>query len=209
MKHISIFLFCSLFVIRSVHGGLHETFHEVKDSMRHSTSSIAVDKGKKYLDDHEVTSAQVRELIESVSFEDYKVELAEYAYACVNDKKIFLETLKNSLYPSSLQALREHIEYEENRKGNLNELICSIQYSTSSSAVEKACRYLDNCTVTSSEVKMMLKALSYDRDRLEIAKYAYPHVKDKKNYLNTIEDELFLSSTRDLKTYIAKIDRLK
>ncbi|MBS0635536.1 MAG: DUF4476 domain-containing protein [Verrucomicrobia bacterium] len=209
MKHISLLIVCGLGVVGGIHGGLHATFQELKESMRHSTSSTAVSKAKKYLDEHDVTSEQVKELIESVSFENYKVELATYAYPHVSDKKNYLNTLKNSLYLSSARSVKEHIEQEATRTGNLDDLISFMKYSSSSTAVEKATAYFDKYTVTSREVKEMLQAISFDRDKLVLAKRAYPHVQDKKNYVATIEGELFLSSTHDLKAYIAKIDRLK
>ncbi len=72
-----------------------------------------------------------------------------------------------------------------------------------SEKLERAKRISDNNTLTSAQIKRMLKAFDFDSKRLEFAKYAYDNVYDKGMYFLVSESFDFSSSGKQLDNYIA------
>jgi hypothetical protein len=58
-----------------------------------------------------------------------------------------------------------------------------------------------NC-VSTNQVTQLLKTFSFEGDKLEMAKFAYPYTVDKENYLNLSEVFSFSSSTSELTKFL-------
>lgn len=117
--YTSVFAF--LFNIFTLHAGLTKTFDEVKASMKHACSSTALENAKQYIDKNDVTSAQVKEMMASVSFDSYKLELAKYAYPHTVDKKVYLDTVGEQLFGISKRELNDYIQKIEKSSCKKNE----------------------------------------------------------------------------------------
>ncbi|MDP9954767.1 hypothetical protein J2X97_000404 [Epilithonimonas hungarica] len=63
---------------------------------------------------------------------------------------------------------------------------------------------LRNAMVTSEQVKSLLEALTYDKDRVEIGKYSYSRCVDPVNYFVVYPAFQFQSSAQELRDYISK-----
>ncbi|SDF62823.1 DUF4476 domain-containing protein [Epilithonimonas hungarica] len=63
---------------------------------------------------------------------------------------------------------------------------------------------LRNAMVTSEQVKSLLEALTYDKDRVEIGKYSYSRCVDPVNYFVIYPAFQFQSSAQELRDYISK-----
>ena len=61
-----------------------------------------------------------------------------------------------------------------------------------------------NC-LTSSQVKQIIKTLSYESSKLDFAKYAYTHVYDPQNYYQINDAFSFSSSITELNEYIKSL----
>lgn len=210
MQGFYLLFLCFIFVMCKMYGEKADDFSELKNSVRNSISSTAVSLAEDYIQNNEVTSAQVKELIDNVSFEDYKVELAKFAYFYVKDKEDYLATIKGSLFFSSFDKVEQHVKSRPSfRTGNLPALIADLKVMSSSRAYDKVCRYIDQYTVTSQDIAHILDQIAFEDTKFQIAKYAYPQIADKKVYLQTLYTNLRLSTYRNLEKYIQKIDSLK
>ncbi len=63
---------------------------------------------------------------------------------------------------------------------------------------------LRNAMATSEQIKSLLEALTYDKDRVEVAKYSYSRCVDPVNYFVVYPAFQFQSSARELQDYISK-----
>lgn len=63
---------------------------------------------------------------------------------------------------------------------------------------------LRNVMATSEQVKSLLEALTYDKDRVEVAKYSYSKCVDPVNYFVVYPAFQFQSSAQELRDYISK-----
>jgi len=64
---------------------------------------------------------------------------------------------------------------------------------------------LRNAMVTAEQVKFLIEALTYDKDRVEVAKYSYSRCVDPVNYFVVYPAFQFESSARELRDYISKL----
>ena len=64
---------------------------------------------------------------------------------------------------------------------------------------------LKNALVSSEQVKTLVEALSYDNDRLEIAKFAYKKCVDPINHFRIYPSFQFQNSAQELRDYISKL----
>ncbi len=64
---------------------------------------------------------------------------------------------------------------------------------------------LKNSMVTSEQVKALIEALPYDKDRLDIAKFAYKKTIDPNNYFVIYPSFQFQNSAQELRDYISKL----
>lgn len=64
---------------------------------------------------------------------------------------------------------------------------------------------LKNTMVTSEQVKALIEALPYDKDRLDVAKFAYRKCVDPNNYFVIYPSFQYQSSAQELREYISKL----
>jgi len=64
---------------------------------------------------------------------------------------------------------------------------------------------LRNSMVTSAQVKALIEALPYDKDRLDVAKFAYGKCVDPNNYFVIFPSFQFQNSAQELRDYISKL----
>lgn len=64
---------------------------------------------------------------------------------------------------------------------------------------------LKNSMVTSEQVKALIEALPYDKDRLDVAKFAYRKCVDPNNYFVIYPSFQFQNSAQELRDYISKL----
>ena len=64
---------------------------------------------------------------------------------------------------------------------------------------------MTSTNVTSEQVKALIEILPYDKDRLDIAKFAYKRCVDPNNYFVTYPSFQFQSSAQELRNYISKL----
>jgi hypothetical protein len=62
---------------------------------------------------------------------------------------------------------------------------------------------LDKNVVSTDQVKEILSFFTFENSKLEVAKYAYSHTCDKKNYFKMYDSFTFDSSVEELKNYIS------
>ncbi|MDD5361729.1 MAG: DUF4476 domain-containing protein [Ignavibacteria bacterium] len=63
---------------------------------------------------------------------------------------------------------------------------------------------LDKYYVTSEHVKSLLTAVTFENNKLEVAKYAYARTVDKENYYKVLSSFTFESTIEELKDFISK-----
>jgi len=68
-----------------------------------------VDIGKQVADANTLTCAQLREMLKTLSFEDSKIQLAEYAYDKLCDPKNFMKVYDVFSFESSIQMLQQYV----------------------------------------------------------------------------------------------------
>lgn len=64
---------------------------------------------------------------------------------------------------------------------------------------------LRNTMVTSEQIKILIETLNYDKDRLDVAKYAYSRCADPNNYFVIYPSFQFQSSAQELRDYISRL----
>lgn len=64
---------------------------------------------------------------------------------------------------------------------------------------------LRNSMVTSEQVKSLIETLSFDKDRLDVAKFAYKKTVDPNNYFVIYPSFQFQNSAQELRDYISKL----
>jgi hypothetical protein len=87
-------------------------------------------------------------------------------------------------------------EYKDFRKS-----ISSRNFESSNVEITKG--MLDKNMVTTDQVKEILSYFSFESNKLDIAKYAYKHTCDSKNYFKLYDAFTFDSSIEELKNYIS------
>ena len=76
------------------------------------------------------------------------------------------------------------------------------QQNTDTGKLRVARQIAQNNLVSSKQVKKMMEAMSFDRNRLDLAKFAYQYVHDPENYHRVKDAFAFSSSDRELDRFI-------
>ena len=106
--------------------------------------------------------------------------------------------------------------YNSNNQGNFYGNVMNNQTFSAFLQVVKSTKFGDdkvsvikqqlrNAMVTSEQVKALIEALPYDKDRLDIAKFAYRKCVDPNNYFLIYPSFQFQNSAQELRDYISKL----
>jgi hypothetical protein len=61
---------------------------------------------------------------------------------------------------------------------------------------------LSETGIRSDDLRLLLNQFAFDKDKLELAKYAYPAVADRQNFYRVYDAFRFSSSTRELQEFV-------
>jgi hypothetical protein len=102
-----------------------------------------------------------------------------------------------------------------NNQGNYGNVMNSTMFNSFLQVVRKTNfdsdkvsvikQQLRNTMVTSEQIKILIETLNYDKDRLDVAKYAYSRCADPNNYFVVYPSFQFQSSVQELRDYISRL----
>ncbi|MFI5144484.1 MAG: DUF4476 domain-containing protein [Ignavibacteria bacterium] len=78
-----------------------------------SFEATKVDIGKQVIDANTISCGQLREMLKTLSFEDGKIQLAEYAYDKICDPKNFMKVYDAFSFESSVQMLQQFVSQKK------------------------------------------------------------------------------------------------
>lgn len=102
-----------------------------------------------------------------------------------------------------------------NNQGNYGNVMNSTMFNSFLQVVRKTNfdsdkvsvikQQLRNTMVNSEQIKILIETLNYDKDRLDVAKYAYSRCADPNNYFVIYPSFQFQSSAQELRDYISRL----
>jgi hypothetical protein len=63
---------------------------------------------------------------------------------------------------------------------------------------------LSETGIRADDLRLLLNQFSFDKDKLELAKYAYPAVADRQNFYRVYDTFRFNSSARELQEFVER-----
>ncbi len=152
---------------------------------------------KKIISTNNLKSSQLAELVEILYFEEDKFEMLKYAFAKSNDKKNFSKTLTILSYDENREYFLNKMEKEKKttkpnppskpkEKSQIDEYVEAVKALHNQEEMKKAIKKIISANkLTASQIKQLVSIVIFDKDKLELLKFAYHYCKDKKNYIKT------------------------
>jgi len=178
-----------------------------------------------------MTSDQIRDICRLFSYESSRLDFAKYAFEYCYDRYRYYMVGQSFAYSSSVDELNRYITnqmsayqspYGAPPQGgygyfqsdnpdcrffmsdqdfiDLKHMINNTPYSSTKMTIAKqAC---SATCISAEQVREICRLFSFDSDRLTLAKFAFDHCYDRRNYFKVNEVFTFSSSVNELNRYI-------
>lgn len=175
---------------------------------------------KDALSQADIRSEDLKRLLRRFDFESQRLELAKYASSHVADPQNFYQVYELFNFDSNIKELQQYSaqtrQNDDYRPGGYDDRSRSVMTpaevdgllraaSSKSFDKDKLAILQDGLARTSirtEDLKRMLRAFSFEDQRLELAKYAYSHVIDPQNFPQVYALFNFNSNVDALRDYI-------
>ncbi len=169
------------------------------------------------------TTAQVRQLLLQVNSQTYRLDLAKASYRSVTDQWNFNQVYNLFNTQSSRQELQAYVNSYVDNTGNTgdvyyppmasytyNSLYTSVQNKFGLGAKMSALEDIfanQSYYFTTDQAERLIRLVSAESNRLQLAKLAYSHITDPRNFSQLYDMFSYQSSRTELEAYVRDNDR--
>lgn len=164
-----------------------------------------------------MTSQQIEQLIISIQDENIRIDVLKRLYRYVYDGENYAQ-VSNTLSPAlrsqfiaflqnptttSTSNPSQSAEPHTMTEIDFNNFLNTIRKQSFEKDKDQQIRtYMKNAFMTTAQIKQVIKLLTYDSSRLELAKFLFNRCIDKQNYFEIANELQFSSSKLELNDYV-------
>ena len=164
-----------------------------------------------------MTSQQIGQLITSIQDENIRFDVLKRLYPYVYDGENYAQ-VSNTLSPALRSQFMAFLQNPTTTNPNnpitpaAPQAMAEIDFNNFLNTIRKQSfekdkdqqikTYMKNAFMTTAQIKQVIKLLTYDSSRLEIAKFLFNRCIDKENYFEIANELQFSSSKTELNDYV-------
>lgn len=180
-----------------------ETFDDEKQSMAENK-----------LNSSQLTTNQVKAILEEFRFEGTKLKIAKYAYPKVTDPDNYSTIVDEFTFNSNKDELRLLIRNSSPSRNNtanngaiserdFQQFLKDLKKEKFDSRQQKMTKSkLDSHYFTTNQINTILEEFSFEGTKLELAKHAHSRVLDPENYSIIVDSFTFGANKKELRLFI-------
>ncbi|MBG8554484.1 DUF4476 domain-containing protein [Hymenobacter guriensis] len=162
-----------------------------------------------------IRTEELKRLLRGFDFESQRLEMAKYAYDHVADPQNFYQVYELFNFDSNVKELQQYSAQSrptDDYRGNYRSTMTVAEVDALARAAERQAFDKDKLSIMqdglartalrTEDLKRLLRVFSFEDQRVELAKYAYPRLTDSQNFYQVYELFSFRSNVDALQDFV-------